>query len=102
MEPYDALSDRFIRCIEVFIRYFKTYEYYTEACASQTFRDGLNKMEKLGLISDVSLWLQMRDIRNQIVHDYLPNQRQKMFDDITGPFFAEITSSKVKIDKLVI
>lgn len=27
LEPYDALSDRFIRCIETFIRYFKTYEY---------------------------------------------------------------------------
>lgn len=100
LEPYDALSDRFIRCIEVFIRYFKTYEYYSEASTSQTFRDGLNKMEKLGLITDATLWLQMRDVRNKIVHDYLPGQTQKMFDDIMGAFFAEMKMSKGKIDGL--
>ena len=76
----------------------KTYEYYTEASTSKTFRDGLNKMEKLGLITDATLWLKMRDVRNKIVHDYLPGQTQKMFGNIMGPFFAELKITKTKID----
>lgn len=76
------------------------YEYYIEASTSQTFRDGLNKMEKLGFITDAILWLQMGDIRNKIVHYYLPGQTQKMFDVIMGPFIAEMKAAKEKIDHL--
>ncbi len=99
LEPYDALSDRFIRCIEVFVRYFKTYEYYNYAVASDTFRDGLNKMATLGLITDVTLWMRMRDTRNKIVHDYLPEHTQAMFDNIMGDFFIELKQTKLKIDQ---
>ena len=102
LEPYDALSDRFIRCVEVFIQYFKTYEYYNYAVASDTFRDGLNKMAKLGLITDVILWMKMRDVRNKIVHDYLPEQTQAMYGSMMNEFFAELNKTKAKIDQLAI
>jgi hypothetical protein len=102
LEPYDALSDRFIRCVEVFIKYFKTYEYYHEAVVSETFRDGLNKMEKLGLVSNVRLWMRMRDVRNKIVHDYASEQTGSIFDQIMGAFFMELTVSKHQIDQLMI
>lgn len=100
LEPYDALSDRFVRCVEVFIRYFRTYEYYTESSNSQTYRDGLNKMAKLGLIRDVMLWLKMRDVRNKVVHDYLPAQTQQLFYEIMTVFFEELQFTKMQIDKI--
>ena len=37
-------------------------------------------MEKLRLVGSASLWLEMRNIRNRIVHDYLPEQTAQMFD----------------------
>lgn len=102
LEPYDALSDRFIRCVEVFVQYFKTYEYYHYAVVSDTFRDGLNKMAKLGLITEVILWMKMRDVRNKIVHDYLPEQTKAMHDSIMNEFFCELSKTKEKIDRIVI
>ncbi|MFN7038088.1 MAG: hypothetical protein ACK4OM_00760 [Alphaproteobacteria bacterium] len=39
---------------------------------AHTFRDKLNKLEKLDYIDDASWWMELREIRNQITHDY-PN-----------------------------
>ncbi len=32
--------------------------------------DKLNKLEKLGYIHDVNWWMDLREIRNQVMHDY--------------------------------
>lgn len=92
-EPYDALSDRFIRAVEVSIKYFRSYERLQFAENSDTLRDLLNRMEKLGLITSVELWFRMRDVRNRIVHDYLPQDVKNMYDDVIGPFGRELTCS---------
>ncbi|MDM8566718.1 nucleotidyltransferase substrate binding protein [Candidatus Halobeggiatoa sp. HSG11] len=102
LEPYDALSDRFIRCVEIFIKYFKTYEYYKFSLTSDTLRDRLNLMEKLGLITSTPLWMEMRDTRNRIVHDYLPEQTKDIYERIMSKYFAELKYSKSKIDNLEI
>ncbi len=98
LDPYDSLSSRFVRCVEIFIKYFYAYEYKMIAMKSVTFRDNLNVMEKLGLVSATPLWMDMRHVRNRMVHDYLPAQTKQMFDDIMGPFFNELMFSKAKID----
>ncbi len=89
-EPYDALSDRFIRAVESSLRFFRSYERLQLAEVSDTLRDLLNRMEKLGLVSAVELWFDMRDVRNRIVHDYLPGETREMYEDIMGPFAAEL------------
>jgi len=99
LEPYDALSDRFIRCVEVFIKYFKAYEYKNFADKSLTLRDGLNVMEKIGLISSTPLWMTMRDVRNRIVHDYAPEQTKAMFSSIMNEFYKELMFCKNAISK---
>jgi hypothetical protein len=35
-----------------------------------TFIDKLNRLEKLNYISDVNWWIDLKEIRNQITHDY--------------------------------
>ena len=89
-EPYDALSDRFIRAVEISLKFFRSYERLQFAEESDTLRDRLNRMEKLELISSVEQWFNMRDVRNRIVHDYLPNEIKQMYDDIMGPFALEL------------
>lgn len=100
LEPYDALSDRFVRAVETCIRYFRTYERYKEVVASETYRDLLNKMEKFGLIGSVELWIGMRDVRNRIVHNYLPEQLKVLFDLMTGVYASELltVSARIKND----
>jgi hypothetical protein len=34
------------------------------------YRDNLNRLEKLGILSDASWWLEIRHLRNNIIHDY--------------------------------
>lgn len=99
-EPYDALSDRFIRAIEICIKFFRSYEQLQYADSSETTRDLLNRMEKLRLISSTIKWIEMRELRNRIVHDYLPEQIKEMYDLIMIDFKQELQFVKEKISKL--
>jgi hypothetical protein len=100
LEPYDALSDRFIRAVEVAIKFFRTYEYYLQAEQSQTLRDGLHRMEKLGWVTNIDIWLEMRDLRNRIVHDYVPEKMAEMYQLICGEFYNELSQVDKKIQQL--
>jgi len=97
LEPYDAMSDRFIRTVEIAIKFFKTYEYYVQAKQSQTLRDGLHQMEKLDFISNLDIWVDMRDIRNRIVHDYIPEKIAQMYQLIREDFYTELELLNNKI-----
>src|SRR6056297_4148059 len=96
LEPYDALSDRFIRAVEVGIKFFRSYEMLEFAEQSDTLRNLLNRMEKTGMVSSVEIWFRMRDVRNRIVHDYLPQEVKDMYDDIMGAFSSELMRSVEK------
>ncbi len=97
LEPYDALSDRFIRAIETSIKFFKTYEYYLFSENSISYRDLLLKMEKHSVISKVGIWVDMRDVRNRVVHEYLPDQVKDMYALIFGEFYSELRLVKQSI-----
>lgn len=90
-EPYDALSDRFVRAVEVCLKFFRSYERLQFAEESDTLRDQLNRMEKMGVISSVERWFQMRDVRNRIVHDYLPQDIKQIYDDMMGALGDELS-----------
>jgi hypothetical protein len=100
LEPYDALSDRFIRSVEIAIKFFKTYEYHFQAEQSQTLRDGLHQMEKFELITGLDVWIDMRDIRNRIVHDYIPEKIAQMYQLIRGDFYNELKQLNNKVNKM--
>ncbi|MFT4926928.1 MAG: hypothetical protein ACI8WB_003028 [Phenylobacterium sp.] len=98
LEPYDALADRFIRVIEMDLRYFRTWELYQEGLTAGSTRDNLLKMEKLGLVTNAALWIDMRNVRNKIVHDYLPEQTEQMFHLLMTDFAKELFYSAEKIE----
>ena len=97
-EPYDALCDRFIRAVEISLKYFRSYEKLMYGEISETLRDLLNRMEKLEIISSITLWMQMRDVRNRIVHDYLPEEIKDMYDEIMGSFGKELLRLKGRLE----
>ena len=88
-EPYDALSDRFLRAFESSLKFFRTWERVREAHASETFRDLLLRMEKVGLISGLATWIGLRDLRNRVVHDYLPEELASLYAAIIGEAVPE-------------
>ena len=89
-EPYDALSDRFLRAFESSLKFFRTWERVREATVSETFRDLLLRMEKLGLISSLPAWIALRDLRNRVVHDYLPGELAELYAAIIGEAVPEL------------
>ena len=102
MEPYDAMSGRFIRAIEVSLKFFRTYERYLFVESSDTIRDLLNRMATVDLITSTQLWVAMRDVRNRIVHDYLPKDIKQIYDVIQNQFGNELTQLQSKLIDLSI
>ena len=102
MEPYDAMSGRFIRAVEVSLKFFRTYERYLFAESSDTIRDLLNRMATVDLITSTQLWVAMRDGRNRIVHDYLPKDIKQIYDAIQNQFGNELKQLKSKLIDLSI
>lgn len=97
--PYDALSDRFMRAVEVAIKYFKTWEFSNFGEKSDVLRNTLNKAEKVELISDAELWLKMRTLRNKIVHDYLPQEREETYHLLVKVYSPELFRLKKRIEE---
>jgi len=89
-EPYDALTDRYLRAFESSLKFFRTLERFREVAPSESFRDLLQRMEKYGVITGAPLWIEMRDTRNRIAHEYLPQELAKIYADIVGPAATEL------------
>lgn len=102
LEPYDAMSSRFIRAVEMALRLMRSLERLEFAEQSDSARDLLHRMEKLGVVTEAGLWLMMRDMRNRIVHDYLPGELKAMYDDIAGPYGTELAVFAQAITQRVI
>ena len=100
-EPYDALTDRFIRAVEMCLQFFRGFERLEFGEESLTLRDRLNRMERLGLITSVELWMKMRDVRNRAVHDYQPDQLKRMYDDLMQIFGPELLGCAGEIEKVL-
>jgi hypothetical protein len=100
-EPLDALSDRYLRAFESALKFFRTWERVQEAAPSETFRDLLLRMEKLAFISDMSVWLAMRDVRNRIAHEYLPEELAKIYASLVGPAATELRRLRQRADQCV-
>lgn len=100
LEPYDALADRYVRAVEIAIKYFRSHERLMFAESSDTYRDLLNRMEKAGLISAAGLWIEMRDLRNRIVHDYLPDQVAQLYALMTVHYVPELFALDTRLAQL--
>ncbi len=96
-EPFDALSDRYLRAFESSLKFFRTWERVREAAPSESFRDLLLRMEKLDFISAAGLWLRLRDVRNRIAHEYLPGELEKIYLAIIGPGDQEMRRLAQKV-----
>ncbi len=90
LEPYDALSDRYLRAFESSTKFFRALERFREVTPSESFRDLLNRMEKYGAITSVEMWIDMRDTRNRIAHEYLPDELARIYRDIIGAAAKEL------------
>jgi hypothetical protein len=73
LKVFDVFSFRFQKVVEMFLYFLRSLEIYLYGQSSDTLRDRLLRMEKLGIISDIETWFKIRILRNKIVHTYEEN-----------------------------
>ena len=45
-------------------------DYNKEEISNKSFLDIMNRLEQLEFLDDIEGWFRLRDIRNQLAHDY--------------------------------
>ena len=80
LETWDGFATRFSRTADIFLsKYIKAAVQKDDPGFDGSFRDYLNRAEKLKLIEDTGLWLEIRSLRNVIVHDYSDSDLDLIF-----------------------
>ena len=70
-ERWDALTARFARLADILTqRVFRAIDMAEYLPPEATFVDRLNRAEKRGHIRSAYEWKEIREVRNQIVHEY--------------------------------
>ena len=82
-ESYASLDSEQIRCLDQFIFRFSKLqdamgakifryllEYLDEDVAALPMRDILNRLERFRILPDANEWVYIRELRNEIAHDY--------------------------------
>lgn len=84
-EEFDSLEilcGRFSRSIDFLVRkFFRTLD-DTEFETQGTIIDVINNAHKRGIITDIDEIKTIRDIRNEIVHEYIDDDMINIFDDV--------------------
>jgi len=80
-ESLDALTSKFARVSDIFTqKVLKSLVLLTREDAP-TFVDRMNLCEKLGVISSAADLIEIRDLRNQIAHEYLSDNLTEIYGD---------------------
>lgn len=71
----DQLIYRFSKLQDSMGKLFRlTLEAMQEDTEKMTFKDILLRLEKLGLLEDHNMWIELRELRNTLSHEYPENQ----------------------------
>ena len=110
-ESYAQLSSEQIRCIDQFIFRFSKLqdamgakifryilEYLDEDVTSLPMRDILNRLEKYKFLPDANEWIYIRELRNEIAHDYPLMENDVV--NILNELFTKVNTMYGIYDKL--
>ncbi|MCB0351673.1 MAG: nucleotidyltransferase substrate binding protein [Bdellovibrionales bacterium] len=93
LETYEALVSRFSRVTDIFIsKYLRTVALNDDPAYSGALKDWVNYAEKKGVISSASTWMQIRELRNKIAHEYATRDLAQIFTQVIEhtPFVLDL------------
>lgn len=82
METFDSLTSKFSRTSDIFTQKILRSVWILLHEEITPFIDILNRAEKIGIIFSSDKLLEIRDLRNQITHEYIPETIQKLIPDV--------------------
>jgi hypothetical protein len=83
LSDWEGFTSRFSRVSEIFLqRYIRTWILTRDPGFSGSFRDFLNAAHKHGLIDSIEPWMQIREMRNRMAHEYEDSRLQILFEEV--------------------
>ena len=83
LEHFESLTSRFARLSDLLIqKLFRLIE-QLDLEEQGTIRDQINHAEKKGLISSAEIFVEIRELRSNIVHEYDPTAMLTIFNAVT-------------------
>ncbi len=96
-DSFETLSGRFARTLDFLVRkVFRSLD-DLEFESQGTLVDTVNNALKRNLITDINLFRNMRDLRNEIAHEYLEEELISTFKDLLNltPYLIEIVNNTI-------
>jgi uncharacterized protein YutE (UPF0331/DUF86 family) len=82
LEKFEALTSRFARTSDIFIqKVLRTIDEIDRELPG-TPRDRINRAEKKGIIDNAEILMEIRDLRNEIAHEYVPDAIHSVFKKV--------------------
>jgi uncharacterized protein YutE (UPF0331/DUF86 family) len=82
LDKFEALTSRFCRLIDFLIQQIFRLIEKIELEDPGSARDSINRAEKRGLIESADVFIKIRLLRNQIVHEYEEEELQGIFGSV--------------------
>lgn len=81
-ERFEALTARFARAADILTQRALRTVFALLQEEARTKLDAANLAEKLGIVQDAEILLNIRELRNQISHEYVRDQLNTLFSDV--------------------
>ena len=97
-DSYENLCSRFSRMIDFLVRkIFRSID-AVEFENQGTLIDTVNHAHKRGLFENIDIVRQIKDLRNEISHEYIDDALQDLFEDIMRltPFLIQMAETTLK------
>ncbi len=97
LDNFEALTSRFARLSDIIIqKIFRLFD-VIDLEENGTVQDRINRAEKRGLIDKASIFVKIRELRNSIAHEYLPDVFKAIYKEVfeLTPILCE-TTEKIK------
>jgi len=83
LETWESFAARFARVSDIFLaKYLRSRILSADPGFRGELRDFVDQGEKANVLSDADKWMEIRELRNKIAHEYTKNDLSKLFIDI--------------------
>jgi hypothetical protein len=82
LDAFENLASRFARLSDIVIQKVIKTIHAINLDDVTTVRDSINAAEKMNLINSAGVMIEMRELRNSIVHEYMPDAIKSIFISI--------------------
>ncbi len=80
LEVWESFSARFSRVSDLFLtKYVRAMVLKNDPGFEGSLRDFVNQGEKLGIVDDAEVWMEIRSLRNISAHDYTEEELTEFF-----------------------